>query len=495
MSLSGVHRHEATSRTRATGPEPNGQPLRARHTRARFVGIVVCIALVLTDIALAATAARAALGGQTESKSAACVPTAEGPVPLDPSSPGFVAVLQADLPSGFVDEEFVISCSSPDITYKTAVFLRRPATATRASGVVAVEALHSSGIWGMQTLLQPYFVAHNDSHVGVAASHDVVEGLLKKANPTRYASLDVPAAPEATNEILAGVGALLHQRRDPLFPGARVKSAILGGWSQTAVVTRTFISSPHANATVGSRRVFDGFFPGQAAVGSSGGSQVLPIPDVGVPVVELQGERELLVTASVYGSLGYRRPDSKTYRLYEVAAMSHINNESDNPVSAFAGSLTCDWPAGATPSTFRQTDIWDMAFDNLARWISTGVVPPRAARIELEPDGKTPKRDANGNALGGVRSVSVDVPTASITPTSLAPGGIVKNPCAYVGYQRDLSPEQFQQLYRTHAGYVEHVTNDTKRLVRQRFLLPANARELVTRRGTIQRLAMTRPPR
>jgi hypothetical protein len=226
--------------------------------------------------------------------------------------------------------------------------------------------------------------------------------------------------------------------------------------------------------------VFDGFFPGQAAVGSSGGSQVGPIPDVGVPVVELQGERELLVTISVYGSLGYRRPDSKTYRLYEVAGMSHINNEPDNPVSAFAGSLSCDWPAGATPSTFRQTDIWDMAFDNLARWINTGVAPPRAARIELEADGKTPKHDANGNALGGVRSVAVDVPTAGITPTSLAPGGVVKNPCAYVGYQRDLSPDQLRQLYRTHAGYVAQVTSDTKRLVRERFLLPADARALVT---------------
>ena len=102
-------------------------------------------------------------------------------------------------------------------------------------------------------------------------------------------------------------------------------------------MTRAFISSPQAKATSGGKRVFDGFFPGQAAVGSSGGSPVGPIPDVGVPVVELQGERELLVTISVYGSLGYRRPDSKTYRLYEVAGMSHINNEPDNPVSAFAG--------------------------------------------------------------------------------------------------------------------------------------------------------------
>jgi Alpha/beta hydrolase domain len=391
-----------------------------------------------------------------------------------------MAVLQANLPSNWVDEEFFVSCSSTEITYKTAVFVRRPADASRASGVVAVDPLHSSGIWGMQTLLQPYFVAHNDVHVGVAASRDVVERLLKGANPTRYASLDVPDTPDAPNEILAGVGALLHQHPDSLVPGVRVKSAILGGWSQTAVVTRSFISSPQAKGTVGGRRVFDGFFPGQAAVGSSGGSQVGRVPDIGVPVLELQGERELLVTISVYGSLGYRRPDSKTYRLYEVAAMSHINNEPDNPVSGFAGSLDCDWPAGATPSAFRQTDIWAVAFDNIVRWISKGASPPRAARIELEADGRTVKRDANGNALGGMRSVFVDVPTASIMPTSLAPGGVVRNPCAYAGYQLDFSRERLQQLYRTHARYVQQVTRDTDKLVRKRLLLPVSARELVS---------------
>jgi len=444
------------------------------------IGILVgCLAIVVAVSSLPAGSVGALPRGHSEIKGFACVPTVDGPVPVTESQPAFTAVLQAKLPSDWVDEEFFVSCSSPEITYKTAVFVRRPANGTRASGVVAVDPLHSAGIWGMQSLLQPYFVAHGDVHVGVAANHDVVERLLKGADPARYSSLDVPDTPDAPNQILAGVGALLHRRPDPLLPSVRVKSAILGGWSQTAVVTRTFVGSPQAKGTVDGRRVFDGFFPGQAAVGSSGGSQVGPVPDVGRPVLELQGERELLVTVSVYGHLGYRRPDSKTYRLYEVSAMSHINNEPDNPVSGFAGSLTCDWPAGATPSAFRQTDVWAMAFDNLVHWITTGVAPPHADRIELEADGRAVKRDADGNALGGVRSVFVDVPTASIMPTSLAPGGIVANPCAYAGYQLDLSHQRLQQLYRDHGSYVQEVARDTDKLVRERFLLRGNARALV----------------
>jgi hypothetical protein len=483
MSLSCGHPQKTSANARHADFAASGRGHDQRRKRRRWVHRVVCTVASLSSLTLTAvtsTSAGATASGQTSSNGLACVPTVEGPIAADQGSPAFVAVLQADLPVGFVDEEFFISCASSNITYKTAVFIRRPVAAKRASGVVAVDPLHSAGIWGMQTLLQPYFAAHGDIHVGVAASHEVVEGLVKHASPTRYASLDVPATPDATNEILAGVGALLHRTPDPLVRGVRVKNVILGGWSQTAVVTRTFISSLEAKSTVNGRRVFDGFFPGQAAVGSSGGSQVKALPDAGIPVVELQGERELLVTIAIYGSLGYRRPDSKTYRLYEVPAMSHINNEPDNPVSGFAGSLTCDWPPGATPSTFRQTDIWEMAFDNLARWTTEHVVPPRAPRIELQADGKTVKRDANGNALGGVRSVFVDVPTATIMPTSLAPGGLVKNPCAYVGYQLNFSQDRLKALYRRDTGYVQHVTNDTMKLVRERFLLPGSARQLVT---------------
>jgi hypothetical protein len=407
-----------------------------------------------------------------------CVPKVEGPIATGASQP-FRAALQSDLPSGWVDDEFFISCSSAAITYKTAVFVRRPEDVDEASGVVAVEPLHSLGIWGLQTLLQPYFVAKGDVHVGIAASNDVVERLLKPANPDRYASLDVPGTPDAENQILAGMGALLHRHPDALLPGVEFRTAILGGWSQTAVATRSFITSPEGRGAVRGKALYDGYYPGQAAVGSSGGHQVQRLPDdLSAPVIEVQGERELLLTIHVYGSLGYRRPDSDTYRLYEVPGLSHVNFEADNPVSSFANSLTCDWPAGATPSAFSQTQVWAMAFDNLVGWVRDGRTPPRAARIELEADGRTVSRDADGNALGGLRPVFVDVPTATIMPTSLAPNGMLENPCAYVGYQLNFDQTKLQELYGTHDGYVEQVTTSADALVRKGFLLPEGAREL-----------------
>jgi hypothetical protein len=407
---------------------------------------------------------------------APCVPSVDGPVPVTEASPPFRPFLLPALPRGWVDQEFFVSCSSSRITYTTLVDVRRPAQPRRSSGHVVVDPLHSLGIFGVLTNVQPYLASHGDVHVGVAANNAVVATLVKPADPERYATLQVPATAEAEHEILAGIGALLHSDPDPLLPGIHVDDAILGGWSGTAIEVRDFISSPEGTATVDGRRVYDGYFPAQAAVGSAPG----PIPDVGVPVVELQGERELLETLRRFGSLGYRRPDSATYRLYEVPGMAHVSSEPDNPGSSFALALQCDWPPGATPSSFPQTHVWEMALDNLITWISRGIPAPHAPRIALAADGTTLVRDAYGNATGGVRTPVLDVPTATIVPTSLNVGGVAGNPCAYIGYQLNFDRDELEGVYGTHGGYVARVAQDAHDLARSHWLLPADARSDIT---------------
>lgn len=446
----------------------------------RWLMLLACLGVAAPVAGLPAPAGGAAFPGTISRITGfACVPSVQGPVPVTATSQPFQPVLLPALPSGWVDQEFFVSCSSPEITYTTSVYVRRPANPHRASGIVVVEPLHAAGLFGVQTLVQPYLVDHGDVHVGIAANFNVVEHLVKRANPARYATLNVPATADAENQILAGVGAVLHQHPDYLLPDVDVKDAILGGWSGSTVEVRNFIRSPGGTATIDGRRVYDGYFPAQAAVGSSGSAEVGPIPDVGVPVIELQGERELLVTLHVYGNIGYRRPDSVTYRLYEVPGMAHVTSEPGSLLSGFVGGLSCDLPSGASPSMFSQIQIWEMALDNLVRWVSQGIPAPHAARIELEADGKTVVRDANGNALGGVRTVFVDVPTATIVPTSLNRGGVFGNPCAFVGYQLNFSQQKLEQLYGNHGGYVEQVVEDAVKLVREHWLLPDNAAELI----------------
>ncbi len=445
----------------------------------RLVIVPMTAVSLVVSMLFASPAGSAGPGPAESSANAAgslCVPSVEGPVAVTPTSQPFRPFLLPPLPRNWVDHEFFVTCSSTEITYKTVVWVRRPANARRASGNVVVDPLHSLGIFGVLTNVQPYFARRGDVHVGVAAN-DVALALVQAANPARYASLHIPTTDGAENEILAGVGALLRRHRGGLLPGVHVRHAILGGWSATAVEVRNFIGSPRATATVGGRRVYDGFFPAQAAVGS----EAAPIPDVGVPVIEVQGERELLETLRRFGRLGYRRGDSATYRLYEVPGLAHVSSEPDNPAAVFSLALRCDWPAGATPSEFRQTHVWQMALDNLARWIERGIPAPHADRIRLAPDGTTVVRDRDGNARGGVRTTIVDVPTATIVPTSLNPGGLPGNPCAYIGYQLDFPREVLEGRYHTHGGYVRRVARVARSLVRHHWLLAPDARnEVVT---------------
>jgi len=437
-------------------------------TGRAFPGLAACSLVFMLLVAPGR-----AVGAGTMISGFSCIPEVEGPVPVTAASHAFQALLMPTLAPGWIDQEFFISCTSAQITYKTSMYVRRPANAHRASGHVVVEPLHSGDLFGVLTNTQPYLVAQGDVHVGVAANNDVVNRLVKSASPDRYATLQVPDTPDAENEILAGVGAVLHQTSNPLLDGIHVTDTVLGGWSQTSIQVRDFITAPSGTATVNGSRVYDGYYPAQAAVGSAA---VGPIPDVGVPVIELQGERELLETVRRFGTIGYRRPDSATYRLYEVPGMAHVTSEPDDPVSSFARALQCDRPPDAAPSAFRQTHVWEMALDNLIAWVSSGVPAPHAPRIQLEANGTTVARDANGNALGGVRTVAVDVPTATIVPTSLNPGGVPGNPCAYIGYQLNFNQQKLEQLYTNHGGYVQRVVRHAHELVRERWLLQQSAR-------------------
>ena len=103
-----------------------------------------------------------------------------------------------------------------------------------------------------------------------------------------------------------------------------------------------------------------------------------------------------------------------------------------------------------------------------------------SAAEELTPDGTSVVNDANGNAVGGVRTVFVDVPTATIVPASLNAAGVLTSPCAYAGYQLNFSQQQLEQLYGTHGGYVSAVVQDAHQLEREHFLLSGDAKQLIT---------------
>jgi hypothetical protein len=67
-------------------------------------------------------------------------------------------------------------------------------------------------------------------------------------------------------------------------------------------------------------------------------------------------------------------------------------------------------------------------------------------------DGKTVRRDAHGkrSAECAPSRQRADGEHHAHEP---APGEVVKNPRAHVGYQLNFSPAQLEQLYRSHSAY------------------------------------------
>jgi hypothetical protein len=208
------------------------------------------------------------------------------------------------------------------------------------------------------------------------------------------------------------------------------------------------------------------------------------VHDAGVPVIRVTAQGDVLNTHVV------RREDSDQpgdqYRLWEVAGAPHMDKiyYDHMPVSADqakAGQLPylAVWPMAyaCTPSiTLLDFPVMrvmvDAAFAALNAWISEGRPAPHAERIALSnagTDNVAYINDEHGNALGGVRSVWLDVPTATWTANS--PGPAV---CNNLGTTQPFSWAKLESLYGSNESYLARARARLDSLVAQGWLTGAD---------------------
>lgn len=402
-------------------------------------------------------------------------PSVNGPVPVTKDSRIYNAAADArvplDLPAlGYAEQEYLFSgkanvyswaqsgdvtVTTPNAPYTTRMLVRRPSDPARFSGTVWIEFMNSVSrideamAWGYSNY---YIMDHGDAYVGISAVFDGdVFATLKKFDAKRYASVSManPAplpggCKEAGNsyfaetepglrwDMLSQGGALLKSNAPgrPLSD-LKVQRVFVFGQSNGDLATYIAAFANHANLPSG-KPVFDGYLMKDSGVPMRV-SQCDPRPSQEDPRRVFTNIKspvmQVVVENTVANNAGSRRPDSDKpgdqYRRYEIPGASHVDPYVmywlPKPEILASVGLAPLWPQSGcfpkgTMNDFPIHYYMSGAMANLDAWVRDGIAPPHADFIQTTGqglEGMKVVKDANGNALGGVRDAYVEVPTAS----------------------------------------------------------------------------------
>jgi Alpha/beta hydrolase domain len=462
------------------------------------------------------------------------LPSASGPLPTTPSSYPFNATEHNFTPRnlaavGYRESEYLVKGAAnvyswPSLDtitptasgpYETRMIVRRPSNPRKFSGNVVVEMLNPTSLFDVDIVWaadQNYFVSQGDIWVGITVKPSSITD-LKAFDPTRYAGLSmanpVPAAQTCTKpngggtpatenglawDMVSQVGALLESNAsDNPLRGLPVKDEYLTGYSQTGGYEVTYVNAiaPHFVQASGAP-IFGGYLIGTGygfvepinqctPAPTAGSDQSIVHPPGNAPVIDVQ---TLSDSYALGGSSGIR-PDGtgpgNNYRLYQVPGASHVWAEQVRYAPGSAEEVKAGFPANywfpycaQDVNNFPLQYPMDGAFANLIRWVRTGVPAPDIALITTNSSGEI-ETDANGNALGGLRTPYVDVPTETYYGTTPGTGT-----CESLwGHDEPFANYYLKTLYPTHSDYVSKVSQDVSKLVGQDYLTATDGRQIV----------------
>ncbi len=275
-----------------------------------------------------------------------------------------------------------------------------------------------------------------------------------------------------------------------LTGGAAVETVVAVGESQSAFRLVTYVNAVHPVTPV-----FDGFLVhsrgGDAAPLRQAPQDEIAVPvgtvvrtDLDVPVLVFQTENDF----TLLNYLPARQPDTDRIRVWEVAGTAHadaytagigFNDNGDGraeeqllDVRAIdGGPLGCENPINAGPAYA----VLQAGIHALVGWAAGGSAPVPAPRLQLaSEDPLVIASDEHGNALGGVRTPLVDVPTATLR----GDGNDGESFCRLFGTTGAFDAAKISSLYPTHDAYTAPFDAATDAAVRAGFLLPEEADNL-----------------
>ena len=411
------------------------------------------------------------------------VPALTGPIPSTPRSHQFNSTLTYDDPldlakAGFIEEEYFVTGRAAvyaddltvlsEVPYTNRLIVRRPDSA-QPSGVVFVEILNPSNGYdaeGMWRRAWDYYLANGHTYVGFSAKPVTIDS-LKIFDPLRYAPLswdldpENPHAPVGVDfnpydvvegceegiiwDVISQVGNLLADAAGaPVLGNVRPTAVMLMGQSQSGHALNTWLRYFHPLA----KGLWDGFVVSvgsgaerplrQEPVNEQGLYATIPMPvaaPVSVPtlMVTVEGDVRLFGSAlDVAGVASRGLGDGRLRRHWHVAGAGHTELTSPVMPSNTEVVRAGRKPRVMTPETLATGSIFPSqvavtaALDAVVEWATTGRPAADSVWFELDGDGQV-ARDADGNAVGGLRYGIIEHPVATFdgSPTGGTLGTVV----------------------------------------------------------------------
>lgn len=421
---------------------------------------------------------------------------------------------------GYVEEEYFISGEAMALRpgdsqgstaeYKTRMIVHRPADMDGSSsgppfGRGRGVAGRNGGFSGTVVVNWPNVTLQRDNPVAIMNTHEylmeqghvgVVFSAQKQGvdgsplafrwwDPVRYADIHHPGD-EYSFDMLSQALKLLkdgpgdgYGQVDPL-QGHRAEQVYPTGVSQSAGMLLDYINDVQAL-----HGIADGFMPFHT---SSTPTERDGVRDDLVPVLWINSEDE---------SDERRREDAGLFKLWEVAGDSHVNYYT----SAWAGAVQRrDHGTVAGIGVDREWDEEDAGqygeigsgpcargnfsparyaltagIRNLHEWVTRNREPPTAPRIERDESGEV-RTDEHGNALGGYRLPTMDVPVAEYQARSCQ--GAVNSS---FGQTLQFRTAKLRELYPTHDDYIDELEAVVEDAIDDEFLVEWAANDLLRR--------------
>ncbi len=422
--------------------------------------------------------------------------------------------------------------------YKTRLLVRRPSDPAKFNGTVVVEWFNVSGMVDAAPawmFLEPFLTREGYIWVGVSAQKQGVSGNgagpiqpLVKHDPERYGSLVHPGDAYSYDIYTQAAKVIKGEGSKEVLGGLTAERLLAYGESQSAFTMITYTNGiqPIANVYDGlfihSRSSIavplegqwgtagqDGFEDDATRAGCggpmAGGIPVQVRTDIKVPVIQFETETD------VAGFYQARQPDTDKIRTWEVPGTAHADyylasriTEADNKDAVPEGAemFTCE--SGNKGPHYIVLRAALKALDN---WVKDGTAPPKAEPLAME-DGKILK-DEHENALGGIRTPQVDVPSSNLRPMPVMGGFSIVDmltganrdgggcgaggrnaessgceafmgvACSVFGATVPFTPEKLQELYSSHEDYVTKFKASAEATVAAGFMLEEEAAALI----------------